>query len=267
MIALKGRNAYSANNQSDTKISEMRYHCENIISPGSAKRVRMQRLESGEIIIVIDTREQKNEYIKNRLDSIGIPCEITTLPEATGCDYYIANTHGSCGIQRKDSTKELILQMEDLHYDILPRLCNFTDNPVLLVEESHVIGEMGYLFRKENRLWLETGMHSSSYYGFLETVRQMGIDVVCTRDLNQSIWYMAALHGYLGKYHYPRHKKTFRISQQAVGMLACVPGIAEKRAREVLEKHSIREICTMERIDGLTEKQCEKIKRVLEWKE
>jgi ERCC4-type nuclease len=194
-----------------------------------------------------------------------IPCEITTLPEHTGCDYFIVNTHGSCGIQRKDSSKELIQQMQELQDNILIRLCNFTDNPVLLIEESHKIGQMGYLFRKQNNVWLETGMHSSSYYGFIESMKHRGIDVVCTRDLDHSIWYMAALHGYLGRFHYPKHAKTHRINQMAVGMLACVPGIAEKRAREALEHQSIREMCAG-RMEGLTVKQAEKVRRVLEWK-
>lgn len=155
--------------------------------------------------------------------------------------------------------------MQELQDDILIRLRNFTDNPVLLIEESHKIGQMGYLFRKQNNVWMETGMHSSSYYGFIESMKNRGIDVVCTRDLDHSIWYMVALHGYLGRFHYPKHAKTYRINQQAVGMLACVPGIAEKRAREALEHQSIREMC-MGRMEGLTVKQKEKLKRVLEWK-
>lgn len=231
----------------------------------------------GEHIILLDTREQKGEYIKSRFDTIGIPCEITTLPEHTGCDYMIVNTHGSAVVQRKDSSKELIQQMQELQDDILIRLCNFADsiksNPVLLIEETHKIGQMGYLFRKQNNVWLETGMHSSSYYGFIESMKNRGIDVVCTRDLDHSIWYMAALHGYLGRFHYPKHAKTHRINQMAVGMLACVPGIAEKRAREALEHQSIKEMCEGkiyvwedEGIKGLTKKQAEKLKRVLEWK-
>ena len=48
-------------------------------------------------------------------------------------------------------------------------------------------------------------------------------------------------------------------------MLACVPGIVEKRAREALEHQSIREMCAG-RTKGLTVKQKEKLKRVLEWK-
>ena len=137
--------------------------------------------------------------------AVGVDAEVATLPYASGCDYLIANTCGSCGIQRKDSMAELVVQMEELQHDILPRLCTFTDNPVLLVEESHTIGDRGYLFRKDNtkKVWIETGMHCSSYYGFLETVRNTGIDVVCTRNLDQSLWYMASLHGYLASNHFP----------------------------------------------------------------
>jgi hypothetical protein len=157
--------------------------------------------------------------------------------------------------------------MTELQDDILPRLCNFTDNPILLIEESHTIGEAGYLFRKEGKMFVETGLHSKSYYGFLEMVRMQGIDVVTTRDLNASIWYMISMDNYLGKYHYPHHGKTFKIPNQAIGMISCVPGIGEKRARATLAHQSIRDICKSKGgIEGLTEKQSEKMRRCLEWK-
>lgn len=164
--------------------------------------------------------------------------------------------------------KELASQMNDLQEDTLPRLIAFTENPILLVEEDFTIGEMGNLFRKDStaKLWIETGLHSSSYYGFLESCRSRGVDVVCTRNLDQSIWYMAAMHGYLGHHHYPKHRKLYKPYQQAMGMLCCVPGIGEKRAEKVLESNSVEDICSAEKIDGLTEKQLKKIQMVLRWK-
>jgi len=163
---------------------------------------------------------------------------------------------------------ELVVQMEELQHDILPRLCTFTDNPILLVEESHTIGDRGYLFRKDNtkKVWIETGMHCSSYYGFLGTVRNTGIDVVCTRNLDQSLWYMVSMHGYLASNHYPRHAKSFKPEQQAMGILCCIPGIGEKRAEKVLATHSIADLLTCGQVDGLTGKQLQKVQKVLRYK-
>lgn len=222
----------------------------------------------GEKIIGIDTREQNGDYIKSRFDAIGIQSDIITLPYSSGCDYLIVNTHGSCGIQRKSAMKELVNQMDDLAHDILPRLSSFTDNPVLLVEEDFTIGEMGNLFRKDSsaKLWIETGVHSSSYYGFLESCRMKGIDVVCTRNLDQSVWYMAAMHGYLGHNHYPKHQKLYKPYQQALGMLCCVPGIGLKKAEKILGRNSIEDLVNADKADGLTEKQLKKVQMVLRWK-
>jgi ERCC4-type nuclease len=219
----------------------------------------------GDEIIAIDNREQNAQYIKQKLESAGVQCCIQYLPYESGCDYLICNEYGSCGIQRKDSTKELILQMDELRHDILPRLISFTDNPVILVEESHELGEMGYLFRRHGNVWLETGMHSSSYYGFLETARMMGVEVVTTRNLDHSIWYMAAMDGYLSREHYPKHKKLYGPYQQSVGMLCCIPGVGLKRAEKALENKSLKEILMSGEAEGLTKKQVEKLQKVAGW--
>lgn len=218
-------------------------------------------------IILIDIKEHFAEFVQSKLNLAGVPSEIINLPYPSGCDYLISNTHGSCGIQRKDSMAELSQQMEDLRYDILPRLCTFTDNPILLVEETHMIGEKGYLFRRDGKVWTETGLHCTAYYGFLETVRNMGVDVVCTRSLEHSIWYMVSMHTYLGKYHYPKHPKMYKVDQMATGMLCCVNGVGEKKAEKVLKKYSLSELPSQHKVDGLTEKQLEKVKKVLRWKE
>lgn len=203
--------------------------------------------------------------------------EICNLPYPSGCDYLIANTYGSCGVQRKDSMAEICgtpvsdkykSAMEELLHGILPRLVSFTNNPVLLVEESHVIGEMGYLFRRKDNHWVETEMHCSSYYGFLETVRMMGVDVVCTRNLDASIWYLISMHGYLGKCHYPKHRKMFTNGQRAVGMLCCTPGIGEKKAAQILANHSIQDLHGVDEKDlkVLTSAQLASIKKIVGWR-
>jgi len=216
---------------------------------------------------VIDTREQHGEYILEKVIKAGCDATISTLPYTSGCDYFIANVHGSIGVQRKDSMKEVVTQMQELREDILPRLLTFTDNPVLLVEESHVTGDAGYLFRKENGMYRETQMHCTAYYSFLESVRMMGIEVVCTRNMDQSIWYLIAMDRYLSQQHYPKPMKSYKPRQQQIGMLCCVPGIGQKRAEAALEGRSVSELVSAKEVDGITKKQLEKIQKVLRWKE
>jgi hypothetical protein len=163
--------------------------------------------------------------------------------------------------------------MEELRLDILPRLATYTDNPILLVEESHKIGESGSLFRKSDSMYVETGMTASSYYGFLESVRQMGIDVVtlqATGDLYPTIWYLASMDGYLSREHYPKHIKSFKPHQQALGILCCVPGIGQKRATAALEKNCIRDMVRdlvwKDEIEGLTKTMTAKLKKAMEVK-
>jgi len=156
--------------------------------------------------------------------------------------------------------------MEELRTDILPRLVTFSDNPILLVEESHRIGERGYLFRKEGNMLVETQMHSSSYYGFLESTRMMGINVVtvpATPDLSHTIWYMAAMDGYLSREHYPKPLKSYKPHQQAIGALCCVPGIGAKRAATILERYCIADLIRLKEVDGVTPTQLKKIQKVL----
>jgi len=225
----------------------------------------------------VDSREHYGTYVVDKFIKAGIDAEIATLPQSSGADYVIANTYGSCALQRKDSMAEICgtpvsdkykSAMEELLLGILPRLISFTNNPILLVEESHVIGEQGYLFRRKDNHWVETGMHCTSYYGFLETVRMMGVDVVCTRNLDASIWYLISMHGYLGKCHYPRHKKMFTSGQRAVGMLCCAPGVGERAAAQVLANYSIQELLEVDesKLKALKSAQLASIKKITGWK-
>ncbi len=231
----------------------------------------------GAFIILVDTREQNGEYFKKVFDKAGIESDICTLPQSSGADYFISNTYGCAAIQRKDSMKEIngkpvsdkyVSAMEELRLGILPRLRDFCDNPVLLVEESHKFGENGSLYRKENKMLVETGLHASSYYGFLESVRMMGVDVVtvpATPDMLPTIWYLISMDGYLSREHYPKHAKHFDVRQQALGALCCVPGIGEKRAVAALEHASLAGIANATKVEGLTEKQTDKVQKMLRY--
>jgi hypothetical protein len=220
------------------------------------------------IIILVDSREQNGSYICKFLISKGIEADIICFPQETGCDYLISGKTGSVAVQRKDAFAEVINQMEEIRYDILPRLKNFSGEvhtPVLLVEETFGITKEGYLIDKTSGR--ESQMLATSYYNFLETVRRSGADVVTTRDLNQSIWWMVATHTYLAKNHYPKQNKAYSVQEQAMGMMMSVNGIGEARAGKALAESSIKEMGRMMKIPGLTDKQSKKVKEVLGWKE
>jgi hypothetical protein len=217
-------------------------------------------------MIMIDSREKQAPYISKRLAGIGIESDIICWPQETGCDYLIQNTSGSVGVQRKVAVPELIAELDETMYDTLPRLKNFCgehSTPVLLVEESFGIDQTGHLFNRGDSR--ETSMLATSYFGYLETVRKMGVEVITTRDLNQSIWWMISVHGYLGKEHFPKHRKYHGNKEMAVGMLTAVSGIGEVRAMKVLKNTSIRDMIAGNRYGGLTEKQMRKMQDVVGW--
>jgi hypothetical protein len=215
-------------------------------------------------VIYVDTREQNGDHIIRRLTKMNIEAELMTFPQDTGCDYLITNTHGTCCIQRKVALPELTSELDEIMNDIVPRLISFGDNPSLLVEENCGIDESGYLTDRNSGR--SSQMLATSYFGFLETIRKMGVDVYCTRDLNSSIYWMAAMHGYLAKHHYPKHRKYFSVEEQAVGALCCVPTIGEKRAVKALSGSSLGQMYRKKNVPGLTEKMNERLQKMLQWK-
>lgn len=217
------------------------------------------------IIILIDSREQNAPYISKQFSKAGIESEILCLPTDTGSDYLITNTHGTCAIQRKVVVSEMITELDEIMFETAPHLKNFSENPVLLLEENFGISPEGYLYNRQDSR--ETEMLVTSYYGYLETIRKMGVDVVTTRDLASSVWWMISMHGYLAKEHFPKHRKYFSEKEVAIGMLTAIPGIGDIRATKALQHTSIRGMCGMKQITGLTAKQSEKLGKILRWKE
>lgn len=213
---------------------------------------------------MIDTREQNGPYIQRRLIAAGIETEIVTLSTETGSDYIISGDKDTIAVQRKVVCSELISELDEILNDIAPRLVSFGDNPCFLVEENFEITEDGYLQNRQTGY--PTAMLATSYYGVLETLRKMGVGVYTTRDLNASIWWMIAMHGYLGKNHYPKCKKGYSVHEQAVGMLTAVPGLGEVRAEKALKQNSIRSMTNLKKIPGLTEPQSRKLKEAMRWR-
>lgn len=215
------------------------------------------------IIILIDSREQNGPYIQKRFAASGIDSEIVCFPQSTGCDYLITADKGSCAIQRKVVCSEMLSELDEIMHDIAPRLKQFSDNPCFLIEENFEITKDGYL--QDRNSGRHTEMLITSYYGYLETLRKMGLDVYCVRDMNASIWWMVAMHGYLCKNHYPKHQKTFTDEERAIAMLNCIPTVGEHRARKSLQKQSIREMIKSGYAEGFTMKQNEKMNNVVRW--
>ena len=173
---------------------------------------------------------------------------VTSLGNGSGIDYIIANGNQSIAIQRK-TCDEVFQQMEKIRSEIVPALKEHTENPVLLIEELFAVGKDGHMYRKQNGFLHEVGLNAYSYYNFINSIRLMGCEVVCTRNLDQSIWWMAAAHKYIGDTHYPKLKKQHDIRMQAVGSLCCINSFGETISTKILQEYSIRELMDMDRVE------------------
>jgi ERCC4-type nuclease len=196
----------------------------------------------GDVLILIDTREQNQDYIESKLTANNVESNITCL--SYGVDYIIIGTHGSMAIQRK-TFPEVAIQMQEIREGIVPALLEVSDNPVLLVEETMSVDEKGMCWRKEGNFLRPAQLSARQYYNFLNSVRQMGCEVITTRNLDQSIWWMYSTHSYLHEEHYPKSKKKYGVDMQALGCLCCFNGIGQTTAKKVLQKHSLRDLVNM----------------------
>ena len=203
--------------------------------------------------ILVDTREQKREYIINKFKSHGGITPIETCL-SHGMDYLIMGDCGSVGIQRKSGASEIPQQMGDLRDDILPALKELTETPVLLIEEDFSIGGDGTFYQRRNGMLYPTGMNTKAYFNFIHSCKLAGVDVVTTRNLDASIWWMIATAGYLEKNHYPKMKMQYSSDSRAIGMLCCINGIGPHKAEKILEEYSMVELLKKPGADLVREK-------------
>lgn len=217
-------------------------------------------------MILIDSREQNQDYIQEKLTDAGVECSISCL--AHGMDYLIVGSNGSIGVQRK-TFPEVATQMPEIREDIIPSLMDLTEYPILLIEETFRIDEQGMMWRKEGQFLKPAQLSARQYYNFLQSIRQMGCEVVTTRDLDQSIWWMYSIHSYVHESHYPKQKKRYGADMQALGALCCFNGIGTSTARKVLKEHSLKELVSMsdlELVKVITAKQAQTFRKVTEVK-
>jgi len=203
------------------------------------------------LTIGIDSREQKQDYIEGRLKDQGIETFIACL--AHGMDYLIVGTQDSVGIQRK-TFPEVAIQMQEIREDIVPALMDLTPNPVLLVEETFRIDEKGMMWRKENNFLKPAQISARQYFNFLQSIRNLGCEVVTKRDLDESIWWMYSIHSYIHEHHYPHQKKKYGADMQALGMLCCINGIGTTRAAQILTEHTLQDLVAMNNADIVKKK-------------
>ena len=195
--------------------------------------------------ILIDDREKHKEYITAKIvEHGGISTSVSRLSH--GIDYVIMGDSDSVGVQRKSGSAEIPQQMQDLRDDILPALKELTDHPVLLIEEDFVIGHNGVFYQRRDSMLYPTDMNTKSYFNFIHYVKEMGVDVVTTRNLDSSIWWMISTAGYVNNNHYPKRKKQFGRSMQAVGALCCINGIGQSKAEKLLAQYSLQELFAMD---------------------
>lgn len=177
----------------------------------------------------------------------GIVANRQCLPH--GMDYLIVGAADSVGIQRKSGAMEIPKQMSALRDDILPALKELTENPVLLIEEDFVIGSNGVFYRREEGMLKPTDLNTKSYFNFIHSVKASGVDVITTRNLDASIWWMIATGLWVETAHYPKLKKQFTPTMQALGAICCANGVGPSKSEQLLKVHSLRELATMPDIE------------------
>lgn len=190
----------------------------------------------------MDSREQNQDYICDKLKQAGVETIVTCLQH--GVDYMILGTHGTVGVQRK-TFPEVAQQMKEIRTDIVPNLMDATEYPILLVEETFNIGTDGMMWRKEGNFLKQTTITARMYYNFLQSIRQMGCEVVTTRNLDQSIWWMYSIHAYIHDLHYPKQDKRYKPEVQAIGALCCINSFGPTAATKALKDHTISDLMQM----------------------
>jgi hypothetical protein len=193
-------------------------------------------------LIITDTREHEYEFIVSTFRNLGIDTEVTCLQH--GMDYLILGDHGEIGVQRK-TFPEICQQMTELREDILPALADLTENPVLLVEEHFIIDNNGAMYRKKGNMMEPANITARMYYNFCQTVRAMGIEIVSTKDLHDSIWWMYSVHAYIHEEHYPKQKKKYGVDMQARGVLCCINSFGPTKATKLLKDNTIAGLISM----------------------
>lgn len=196
----------------------------------------------GGYVIICDSREHNQDYICDRLKSAGIEHTVTCLQH--GMDYLILGTYGEIGVQRK-TFPEVATQMQAIREDIIPSLMECTEHPVLLIEETFRVDTAGMMWRKEGNFMKPASITARMYYSFLQSIRNMGCEVVCTRELEQSIWWMYSVHSYIHEVHYPKQKKGYGGEAQAIGALCCINSFGITAAKKLLAEHTIADLSQM----------------------
>ena len=198
--------------------------------------------------IIVDSREHNKEYIVGKFkEHGGIESMITCL--SYSMDYLIMGNACSVGIQRKSGSKEIPQQMKALKEDILPALKELTDNPVLLIEEDFHIGQDGIFYRRQDGMLYPTSLNTKSYFNFIHSTKLSGVDVVTTRNLDASIWWMIATGLWVENNHYPKQKKKYLPSMQAVGALCCCNGFGQTKSEKLLSQYSLGELFLMNHLE------------------
>ncbi len=192
-------------------------------------------------LIITDTREQNHEYIEAIIKKHGGIDYVRTCLDH-GMDYQIVGKSDSVGIQRKSGSKEIPKQLSELRNDILPSLKNLTSNPILLIEEDFSIDDNGTMYQRRDSMLYPMQLNVKAYYNFISSIKLSGIDVVTTRNLDASIWWMIATAEYLDNYHYPKITKQFRVENQAIGALCSLNGIGPTKAKKLLNHYSLKDL-------------------------
>ncbi len=191
-------------------------------------------------MILIDSREQWKEEIRNKLQAQHVNAQILKLENYA--DYVLTSDNkevqNTVAIQRK-TIGEVLSQFKDIQMR-LPELQKY-GVPWLLVEESGIfINANGMLMSKRGKLLYETGVKAQSYYNFLHSVQRSGVSIKTTLNWEQSVWWLYSLHSYIQREHIPKLDRKYTQKEEIIGALMDIPKVGLKAAQRIYALYELR---------------------------
>lgn len=222
-------------------------------------------------MILIDSRERFSDIALKVFTLRDIQAIINVIPGAENptedfyTDYLITSDDPdwpeSVAIQRK-TVSEVLSQMEEIRTRS-HKMLNLAKHAVLIIENRDSIrfSEEGNMTVKRNYITVEVSQNDLSFFGFIDSLKADGIDVIETQSYRETLCRLSVIHHRIQQLHYPKRPVGYSPLEQAIGCLCCAKGVGEKTAKAILEQGSIKDYIAHYAL-GLSSKQYESLKEM-----
>jgi len=181
-------------------------------------------------MIIIDTREQKADYVQKILQKHNYECMIAKLDYG---DYSMPAQ--DVGIERK-SIGDFIGSMHEL----APKLAMLKKHykiPMLMLEGIHTTNyHSGMITQRIGKSFVDTGTTHKAFYNFLLSLQCKGIVILSTNNLTETTYLLMHIYDYFSKeYHAPLAPKFEDTYDKQIFTLTMIEGISETFAGKLLK--------------------------------